>query len=98
MYYHNTLFRLKPGITLDRIRKAREQLSLLVETLPGVLHFDVTDNLAKLNRGFTMTLFSVFESEEACRIFQRHPSYIEVWDQLLEPVIEDRIIAEGQGE
>ena len=97
MYHHVTLFRLKPGVTLDRVRTAREQLSQLVETLPGVLHFTVTDNLADLNRGFTMALFSLFETEQACRVCQRHPDYVRVFEELLEPVVEDRIVAAGHG-
>ncbi len=98
MFHHVALFRLKPGITLERVREAREELAALVETLPGVLHFTVTDNLASLNYGYTMALFSMFENQDAFRIFQRHPSYQKVWDDLLEPVIEEKIVAEGTGE
>jgi heme-degrading monooxygenase HmoA len=97
LYYHTSLFRLRPGITLDRVRAAREELSQLVETLPGVHHFTVTDNVAEMSSGYTMALFSVFESEEACRIFQRHPDYVRVWGELLEPVVAARVVAEGGG-
>ena len=82
-------------MTLDRVRAAREALSRLVETLPGVLQFTVTDNVAKLNQGYTMVLFSMFESEQAHQICHRHPEFKRVWTELLEPVIEDRIVAEG---
>ena len=95
VYHHSTLFRLKPGITLDKVRAARDALSLLVETLPGVQHFAVVDNLAEMNQGFTLALFSVFEDPKACQIFQRHPEYQRVWEELLQPVVEERIIAEG---
>ena len=95
MYNHTTLFRLKPGITLDRVRTAKQELSLLVETLPGVVHFMVTDNLADMGQGYTLALFSTFESLQAYQICQRHPEYIRVWKERLEPVVEDRIVAEG---
>ena len=98
MYHHNTIFRLKPGITLERIRRAREELSRLVETLPGVVTFTVTDNLAEHSQGYTLAVFSVFENLGACKICQRHPDYQRVWDELLRPVVEDWIVAEGQGE
>jgi heme-degrading monooxygenase HmoA len=98
LYHHITLFRLKPGVTLDRVRAARENLSRLVETLPGVVQFTVTDNVAELNQGFTMVLFSMFESEQAHKICHRHPEYRRVWSELLEPVIEDQIVAEGLSE
>ena len=95
MYNHTSLFRLKQGVTLDKVRAAKEELSQLVETLPGVVHFMVTDNLAENGRGYTLALFSTFESDQAFRICQRHPEYQRVWKDLLEPVIDDRIVAEG---
>lgn len=95
LYHHTTLFRLKPGVTLDRVRTAREALSRLVETLPGVVDFTVTDNLAELSQGFTLALFSLFENERAYLVCKRHPEYQRVWNELLAPVIEDRIVAEG---
>ena len=98
MYNHVILFRLKPGVTLDRVRSAREELSRLVETLPGVVEFAVTDNLAEQSKGFTLALFSVFENEQASQICRRHPEYIRVWNELLEPVVEDCIVAEGKSE
>lgn len=97
MFHHVTLFRLKPGVTLDRVRQAREQLASLVETLPGVMHFTVTDNLAEGNQGFTLALFSLFESRGAFEIFQRHPGYQQVLAELLNPVVEQRLVAEGPG-
>lgn len=97
MFHHVSLYRLKPGVTLDRVRTAREELAALVETLPGVLHFTVTDNLADRNSGFTLALFSLFENREAFEIFQRHPSYQEVWGSQLQQVVEEQIIAEGEG-
>ena len=97
MFHYVSLYRLKPGVTLDRVRAARDELAALVETLPGVLHFTVTDNLSDRNRGYTLALFSLFESREACEIFQRHPSYQGVWQSQLHPVIQAQIIAEGEG-
>ncbi|MHC4513401.1 MAG: Dabb family protein [Planctomycetota bacterium] len=97
MFHYVTLYRLKPGVTLDRVRNAREELAALVETLPGVVHFTVTDNLSDRNRGYTLALFSLFESREAFEIFQRHPSYQKVWESRLQQVVEERIIATGEG-
>ena len=96
VFHHVALYRLKPGVTLDRVRSAREELASLVETLPGVMHFTVTDNLSDQNGGFTMALFSLFESRGAFEIFCRHPSYREVWQRLLQPVVEECIVAEGE--
>ena len=83
---------------MEQVRAAREALGSLVETLPGVLHFTVTDNLAKLNGGFTMALFSTFENRKAFEIFNRHPEFCRVWRELLEPVVEESMVAEGEEE
>jgi heme-degrading monooxygenase HmoA len=90
------LFRLEPGVTLQRVRAAREALAALVETLPGVVEFAVTDNLAEENQGFTLALFSVFESRPAYEIFTRHPEYQRVWRELLGPIVAERVVAEGE--
>ncbi len=95
-YHHVNLFRLRAGVTLDRVRLAKDQLQELVETLPGVLHFAVTDNLADRNQGFTLALFSAFEDRRAYDIFRRHPEWQRVWEELLEPVVADRIEATGE--
>ena len=95
-FHHVNLLRLKPGITLDRVRQAREQLAALVETLPGVHHFAVTDNLSPLNGGYTLALFSSFDGRTAYDVCMRHPEYRRVWEELVEPIVERRLVAEGE--
>lgn len=95
-FHHVVLFRLRAGIPLDQVRAAREALAELVETLPGVVEFTVTDNLSSSNQGFTMALFSTFENRQAYEIFSRHPEVQGVWDEQLEPVIESSLVAQGQ--
>jgi heme-degrading monooxygenase HmoA len=90
MFHHVVLFRLRPGITLERVRRAREQLSRLAETLPGVLHFAVTHNVALENGGYTLALFSAFENERAYEIFTRHPDHVRVIADDLTPVVATR--------
>src|SRR5947207_2096938 len=96
MLHHVVLFRLKPGVTLDRVRAAREALAALAERMPGVLHFSVTDNLAQENGGYTLGLFAAFEGKEAFEIFGRDPEVRHVMQELLEPIVERRIVALGQ--
>ena len=98
MFHCSILFRLKPGIPLDRVRGAREALQALVETLPGVEHFSVTHNLAQDSRGFKLALFSTFENQSAFEIFQRHPEYQRVWNEELMPVLDEHVTAQGRGD
>jgi heme-degrading monooxygenase HmoA len=98
MFHCVILFRLKPGIPLERVRGARVALQSLVETMPGVAELTVTHNLATERRGFNLALFSLFESRNACEIFFRHPEYQRVWDTELLPVIEEHVMAQGDGD
>ncbi|HLU40738.1 MAG TPA: Dabb family protein [Planctomycetota bacterium] len=98
MFHHVVLFRLRPGITLERVRRARERLGRLAETLPGVLHFSVTHNVAAENGGYTLALFSAFESEQAYEIFIRHPDHQRVLADDLDSVVEGRLVAQGHDE
>jgi quinol monooxygenase YgiN len=96
VFSHVVLIRLRRGVTLERVRAAREALAQLIERLPGVLHFGVTDNLAEQNAGFTLMLVSVFEDRAAFEIYRRHPEARRVRDELLAPITEQRL--EGEGE
>lgn len=97
MFHCVILYRLRAGIPLERVRDARLALQALVETLPGVEQFTVTHNLATEGGGFNLALFSTFENRTACEIFLRHPEHVRVWDQELGPVVENRIMALGDG-
>lgn len=98
MFHCVILFRLKAGIPLGRVRDARLALQSLVETMPGVAHLTVTHNVAPDRQGFNLALFSVFETRTACEIFLRHPEYQRVWTQELEPLIENHVMAQGEGD
>ncbi len=94
-FHHVVLFRLRAGVTLDRVRAARAALAELVETLPGVLHLTVTDNLSQRNGGYTMVLFSTFENRPAYEVCSRHPEWQRVFRELIDPVAAELLIAEG---
>lgn len=98
MYHCTILFSLKPGISLDRVRDARQSLAALIETMPGVDHLIVTHNVAADRQGYNLALFSAFESRTACEIFFRHPEYQRVWREELVPLVERHVTAQGAGE
>jgi len=98
MFHCVILFRLKPGVTLDRVRGAKTALQALVETLPGVEQFTVTHNVAAESGGYNLALFSAFENRAACDIFLRHPEYVRVWEAELRPVVEAHVAAQGEAD
>ena len=98
MFHCTILFALKPDISLVKVRAAREALQALSETMPGVDHLTVTHNIADDRNGFNLALFSGFESKEACEIFLRHPEYQRVMREELEPMIDQKLVAQGVDE
>lgn len=96
-FHHIELFRLREGVALERVRTAREALAELVERMPGVVHLTVTHNLAEQNGGYTMVLLSEFESRAAFEICSRHPEWRRVFCEYIEPVVDARLVAEGEG-
>lgn len=95
MFHCTILFALKPGISLMRVRSAREALQALIETMPGVDHLTVAHNVADDRQGYNLALFSGFESKEACDIFLRHPEYRRVLDEELAPLVDSKVVAMG---
>lgn len=95
MFHHVVLFRLRAGVTLERVRQAREQFAQLAETQPGVLHFTVTHNLAAEHGGYTLALFSAFEDQRAYELFCRSPELQRVMQEQLGPVVDSRVVAQG---
>ena len=98
MFHCTILFSLKPGISLDRVRGARESLQALIETMPGVAHLTVAHNVADDRHGYNLALFSAFETRTACEIFFRHPEYQRVWREQLDPLVARQITAQGSDE
>ncbi|MBL8732866.1 MAG: Dabb family protein [Planctomycetes bacterium] len=98
MFHCTILFALRPGISLDRVRTARESLQALIETMPGVSHLTVAHNVAADRSGFNLALFSGFDSRTACDIFFRHPEYLRVWNEELEPLVERHLVVMGGAE
>lgn len=98
MFHCVILFRLKAGITLDRVRGARTALQALVESLPGVEHFAVTHNLVADGQGYNLVLFSAFENRSACEVCLRHPEFRRVWDEDLTPLVAQHLMVQGEPE
>ena len=98
MFHCTILFALKPGISLERVRAARESLQALIETMPGVAHLTVAHNVAADRHGYNLALFSGFDSSNACDIFFRHPEWQRVWRDELVPLVERHIVARGTHE
>ena len=95
MFHCTILFALKPGIALDRVRGAREALQELIERMPGVAYLSVLHNVSPDRQGFNLALFSAFESRTASESFFRHPDYQRAWNELLAPLVDRHVVAQG---
>lgn len=96
MFHHVERYRLKEGVPLAEVRAGFDALAALVETLPGVEYFSVTENTVDPHGGWSMVLFSAFSDRGACDIFLRHPESRSIWTERLDRVVADReVVARG---
>jgi hypothetical protein len=97
MFHHVERFRLREGVLLADVRVGFDALAALVETLPGVEHFAVTENLVEPHGGWAMVLFSAFTDRRAADIFLRHPELQHIWAEHLDHVVAAReVVARGE--
>lgn len=94
-FHHIVVYRLRAGVTLDRVRSVRDDLAALVETLPGVRDFIVTDNVSPDAQGYKLALIATFDDRRAYEIFTRHPESKRILEALENEVTEDRLVIQG---
>ena len=97
-FHHIVLFRLRAGITLDRVRAAKEELGALVETLPGVRELSVSHNVAEPSHGYTLALISHFDNRRAYEFFARNPDARGIVDRIMDDLVESHIVFQSGDE
>ena len=98
MFHHVERFRLRQGVALADVRAGFTELAALVESLPGLEYFAVSENRAEPHCGWSMVLFAGFTDRSACEIFVRHPQLREIWQEHLDQVVAEReVVARGDG-
>lgn len=98
MFHHVELYRIRPGVPIEGVRRAREELARLAETIPGVLHLSVGHNVADEHGGYKLALFAAFENEKACQLYLRHPDRVRARASFLDGVVDGCIVAEADDE
>ena len=82
MIKHIVLWKLKPnaeGKTVDENAAfMKEKLEGLYGKIPEIISIQVQPNTLKIDGNYDVSLIAEFESEEAMRVYQKHPLHEEI--------------------
>ena len=95
MFEHVVLFKLKPDLTPQAVQKLRDALNGLRGIVPGILQFQLTDNLSQRSQGHTLVLFSRFVTSQAHDAYQAHPKHVEALEKVMALTIRDGVYKQG---
>ena len=77
MIKHIVLWKLKPGAEVGFVEEnaafMKEKLEGLAGKIPEIITIQVQLNTLKIDGNYDVSLTAEFESEEAMRIYQKHP-------------------------
>lgn len=90
MVKHIILWKLKEEFNTPDIKNdMKESLESLVGVIPGLLEMNIqTEKLESSN--VDVMLYSVFEDEEALKLYANHPEHVKVADTKVRPFTETR--------
>jgi hypothetical protein len=94
MFHHTVLLRLSPAADDAFLTRVAGFEAAIRSSCIGIRVYRLLPNVAQTNKGFTHALFSVFESRAAFQAYEGSAVHIEL-KTLLQPVVEDIVVADG---
>ena len=62
----------------ENLRLAREALLLLPSKIPGIVSWEVGENVVEAPESYDLVLIALFDRLESLRIYQTHPAHLNV--------------------
>ncbi|HBE90602.1 MAG TPA: stress protein [Candidatus Andersenbacteria bacterium] len=78
MYIHIALFRWKPGVEPEEIKRALREVESLKDKVPGVVDISTGRNSSRYSAGYTHVVLVRAESQEAIDAYRQHPDHVNV--------------------
>ena len=82
MIKHIVLWTLKPGAEGKTVEEnaslMKEKLEGLYGKIPEIISIQVQPNTLKIDGNYDVSLIAEFESEEAMKVYQKHPLHEEI--------------------
>ncbi|OHX68172.1 Dabb family protein [Flammeovirga pacifica] len=89
MINHTVLFKFKEEATAAQINAMVDALQALDNKIDEIKEIQVKENFSERAKGFTIMLYSKFESKEALEAYQVHPAHVSVVTEHVKPIAED---------
>ena len=78
MIVHIVMFAFKEENKRENLKRAKEMLEALVETIPSLLSMEVGLDFMQSERSFDLVLTSTFENKEGLSSYATDPAHLEV--------------------
>ncbi|ANQ47548.1 Dabb family protein [Flammeovirga sp. MY04] len=89
MINHTVLFKFKEEATQEQIQAMVDALQALGGKIDEIKEIHVKENFSERAKGFTIMLYSLFESKEALEAYQVHPAHVAVVTDHVKPILGD---------
>ncbi|MBB3698587.1 Dabb family protein [Flammeovirga yaeyamensis] len=89
MINHTVLFKFKEEATQEQIQAMVDALQALGGKIDEIKEIQVKENFSERAKGFTIMLYSLFESKEALEAYQVHPAHVVVVTDHVKPILGD---------
>lgn len=90
MLRHLAIFDFDPGTPVDAIDTLRTRLRELPSVIPGIVSFEVVDDLGLRETNSHMAVVATFESHDAFLGYVAHPAHQAVADECITPILAKR--------
>ena len=94
MINHTVLFKIKDEATSSQVSSMISALNALEGKIDEIKEIHVKENFSDRAKGFSVVLYSKFESEETLNKYQVHPAHVEVVKNHVKPILEDILVAD----
>ncbi|NLR91034.1 MULTISPECIES: Dabb family protein [Flammeovirga] len=94
MINHTVLFKIKDEATSSQVTAMINALNALGNKIEEIKEIHVKENFSDRAKGFSVVLYSIFETEEALNKYQVHPAHVEVVTDHVKPILEDILVAD----
>ena len=94
MIEHVVLFKIKAGVTPDKIMTMIKALEDLQNEIPQLAGMHAGINFSDRNKGFGVMLVSRFKTKEDLEIYAVHPAHKRVIAEYIQPIREDIIVGD----
>lgn len=94
MIEHVVLFKIKAGITTEKLTAMTKALENLRNDIPQLAEMHAGINFSERNKGYGVMLISRFRTREDLEIYSAHPAHKRVIEEYIHPIRREVIVGD----